>query len=73
MNAQFKLIIVDNESTVGNTVVGKTNTFRFDGTRFYFDSIRSSTVSSITQCDGSLVVITRNTTYTFEKADNDGQ
>lgn len=70
MSDQFKLISVDNESTAGNTVVGKTNIFRFDGKRFYFDCIRSSTVSSLTQCEGDLVVTTRNSVYTFKKADN---
>ena len=61
----MRLESVDNPTSVGNTFVGKTFDFRYDGTRFYFGSLYSSTVQSTTRTDTGLDIQTRNTLYKF--------
>ena len=63
----MKLISVDNEESVGNMFVGTSNKFTYDGTRFFFGDLYSSTVQCIDRIgDNTIVVVTRNSVYTFE-------
>ena len=64
---KYKLDATNNPNTAGNSHIGKTHRFDFNGTVFYFGSIRSSTVKSITIEDDTMIVQTRNTKYTFKK------
>ncbi len=68
---QYTLISVDNPDTVGNSFVGLTYPFSYNGQQFTFGSLRSSTVSSIEHYDGNLTVITRNTVYKFKQPEKE--
>ena len=57
----------DNPTSAGNAFIDKTFDFRYDGTRFYFGSLYSSTVQSITRTDTGLDVQTKNTLYKFRR------
>ena len=61
----FKLVACDNPTSAGAAFVGREARFSYDGTRFYFSSLYSSTVASIRNIDENLFVQTRNTLYTF--------
>ncbi len=68
----FKLNGIDNKESFGNTKVGETGEFRYDGTMFYFRGMHSSRVKSIEVVDKDLIVQTKNTRYVFVKVeDND--
>jgi len=66
---KYKLINVDNPLTAGNTHVDRVSRFEFDGEVFYFGSLRSSRVQSITVRGEMMTVQTNNTKYTFKKDD----
>lgn len=63
----MRLESVDNTASVGSTFVGKTLDFRYDGVRFYFGTLYSSVVKSITITDTGIDVQTKNTLYKFTK------
>ena len=58
--------INNNPRSVGNSFVGQVGLFNYDGTRFYFNSLHSSTVKSITIIETTMTIQTRNTEYVFE-------
>jgi hypothetical protein len=67
----YKLIHLDNEGSVGQNFVNKVGNFDYNGTRFYFSSLRSSLVEKIervstTEGKDRLIVTTMNSVYTFE-------
>ena len=63
----FELIEVSNSETEGNKVIGEVHHFKYDGMRFRFGRITSSTVAYIKKADNILTVITRNSEYTFQE------
>lgn len=62
-----KLISLDNQVSLGQREVNKTNDFSFYGVCFYFGSINSSRVKSITIDGSEMTVITKNSTYVFRQ------
>lgn len=64
---KYKLVSLNNMLSAGNVSVGKTGKFTFDGKRFTFDVIMSSSVSFIEVKDGKMTVKTRNSVYVFEQ------
>ena len=64
----FKLVACDNKTSAGMAFVGKEARFSYDGSRFYFSSLYSSRVATISNINGMMLVQTRNTLYTFEPA-----
>ena len=70
MSELYTLTSLDNPTSAGSAFLGKTFPFRYDGERFYFGALYSSTVSSIEHYEGKLTIITRNTVYKFEKVTN---
>ncbi len=63
----FTLIALDNQSSAGQSMVGKTYPFSYDGRMFYFGDIHSSRVQSIVSKDGEMVITTKNSTYAFRQ------
>lgn len=63
----YKLEHLDNQQSAGQSAVGKEAKFHYDGHRFLFGSIISSTVKEITKDEDIMVVTTRNSVYTFKE------
>ncbi len=63
----FELISLDNKESKGQSFVGKTHFFKFDGYQVRFGSMTTSRVESIVKNeDGNTVVKTKNSTYIFK-------
>lgn len=65
----WELIDLDNKQSAGMKFIGKKGTFKFDGKQFFFESLYSSRVSTITIEDTTMIVKTRNSVYTFKRED----
>ena len=66
--ANFILEDLDNKESAGQQFVGRVDRFKYDGFRFYFGSLYSSYVLSIvSDMEGSMVVNTKNSVYTFKR------
>lgn len=61
----FKLVELNNSSSVGKIEVGNTHEIKFDGVQFYFGAIYSSRVSNIKCSKGLLKITTKNSVYSF--------
>lgn len=64
---EFKLIEVDNKESKGFSFIGVVGKFTYYGKVFYFSNLYSSTVKSITVNEDVMIVVTKNTTYTFKQ------
>lgn len=67
----FTLLDVDNKGSVGSSFIGRTAEFSFYGYGFFFGALQSSKVKRLDRRGPHLVVITKNSTYTFKKAPNE--
>ena len=70
---RYQLIDIDNQSSAGAMFIGTKGAVKYDGVRFYFQDLYSSTVSSIEHYDGNLTGTTRNSVYKFKKVEDEPQ
>ena len=63
----YKMISVDNPTSVGNDFVGSKAEFNFNGSQFFFGLLYSSRVKFIDITDNIMTIQTKNTKYIFEK------
>jgi len=66
----YKLISLDNKTSAGQALVGKSSSFIYDGIAVYFDRVRTSTVKNINVDGDKITVVTRNSTYVFKKEES---
>jgi len=63
---KYRLIKLDNKQSDEQLFLGNIETLTFDGCSLYFGNLKTSRVRNISVLDDEIIVITKNSIYTFK-------